>query len=428
MLFRKEVSEHLQSRYAGPILLLTGWPVWITLFVTSILLASLLLFLWLGSYTRRASVSGEVITWPHTINLFAPEQGVVSRLLVSTGQVVSAGTPLYALDISRVSPSGNLSATTRALLIKQQQQMDDMVRQLEQNRRATLTTVQQQLDQLRNARQQTQKMVDSATEGLDVMRSSMNDYSRFIRKGLITTDQQNNQRYLFYQQLSVWHSLNSQRVQQDMQIADLLSQQVTRAADFDGQLAQYHIRQADIARQLAEADAGSERLITAPAAGRISSLSVTAGQMVSDGDSLAQLVPAGDDTPSLIIWLPNDSVPYIKPGDTINISYAAYPAEKYGQFPGKVLSVSAAPVPLRELNSYGSAPRLANGQLEGAWFKASVALNQRGLRWQGENLPLASGMQLQATVFLEKRPLYQWMLSPYYFLKNSITGPVSDQR
>lgn len=428
MLFRKEVSEHLQSRYAGPVLLLTGWPVWMTLLVTALLLTSLLLFLWLGSYTRRVNVSGEVITWPHTINLFAPQQGVVSRLLVSTGQVVSAGTPLYALDISRVSPSGNLSATTRALLNKQQQQLDDMLRQLEQNRRATLTTIQQQLDQLRSARLQTQKMVDSATEGLNVMRSSMNDYSRFIRKGLITTDQQNNQRYLFYQQLSVWHSLNSQRVQQDMQIADLLSQQVTRAADFDGQLAQYHIRQADIARQLAEADAGGERLITAPSAGRISSLSVTEGQMVSDGDSLAQLIPAGDDTPSLVIWLPNDSVPYIKPGDTINISYAAYPAEKYGQFPGKVLSVSSAPVPLRELNSYGSAPRTANGQISGAWFKANVAINHQGLRWQGEHLPLASGMQLQATVFLEQRPLYQWMLSPYYFLKNSITGPVSDQR
>ncbi|ERK08683.1 Membrane-fusion protein [Pantoea sp. AS-PWVM4] len=428
MLFRKEVSEHLQSRYAGPILLITGWPVWITLCITLLFLAALLLFLWQGSYTRRANVSGEVITWPHTINLFAPEQGVISRLLVSPGQQVNAGTPLYALDISRVSSSGNLSATTRALLKKQQQQMGEMQHQLEQNRRATLTSIQQQLDQLRSAREKTQQMVDSATEGLNVMRSSMNDYSRFMRKGLITTDQQNNQRYLFYQQLSVWHSLNSQRVQQDMQIAELLSQQVTRAADFDAQQAQYHIRQADIERQLAEADAGSERLISAPSAGRISSLSVTAGEMVSDGDSLAQLVPTGDSTPSLVIWLPNDSVPYVKPGDMINISYAAYPAEKYGQFPGKVLSISSAPVSPRELNNYGSAPRLADGQIAGAWFKANVALNHQGLRWQGKTLPLASGMQLQATVFLEKRPLWQWMLSPYYFLKNSITGPVSDER
>lgn len=428
MLFRKEVSEHLQSRYAGPILLITGWPVWITLCITLLFLAALLLFLWQGSYTRRTSVSGEVITWPHTINLFAPEQGVISRLLVSPGQQVSAGTPLYALDISRVSASGNLSATTRALLKKQQQQMGEMLHQLEQNRRATLASIQQQLDQLRSAREKTQQMVDSATQGLDVMRSSMNDYNRFARRGLITSDQQNNQRYLFYQQLSVWHSLNSQRVQQDMQIAELLSQQVTRAADFDSQLAQYNIRQADIERQLAEADAGSERLIAAPSAGRISSLSVTAGEMVSDGDSLAQLVPAGDDIPSLVIWLPNDSIPYVKPGDVINVSYAAYPAEKYGQFPGKVLSISSAPVPVRELNNYGSAPRSPAGQITGAWFKANVALNHQGLRWQGKDLPLASGMQLQATVFLEKRPLWQWMLSPYYFLKNSITGPVSDQR
>jgi membrane fusion protein len=40
-------------------------------------------------------------------------------------------------------------------------------------------------------------------------------------------------------------------------------------------------------------------------------------------------------------------------------------------------------------------------------------------------LVIASGMQAQLSLFLEKRPLYQWMLSPYYSLKNSITGPVS---
>jgi membrane fusion protein len=33
-------------------------------------------------------------------------------------------------------------------------------------------------------------------------------------------------------------------------------------------------------------------------------------------------------------------------------------------------------------------------------------------------------MQAETTLFLEKRPLYQWMLSPYYSLKKSITGPV----
>ena len=73
---------------------------------------ALLTFLLFGSYTRRINVSGEVTTEPHTINLFAPEQGVISRLLVTNGQRVMPGTPLYQLDVSQVTRSGNVTATT----------------------------------------------------------------------------------------------------------------------------------------------------------------------------------------------------------------------------------------------------------------------------------------------------------------------------
>lgn len=35
-------------------------------------------------------------------------------------------------------------------------------------------------------------------------------------------------------------------------------------------------------------------------------------------------------------------------------------------------------------------------------------------------------MQAQSTLFLEKRKIYQWMLSPFYDMKNSAGGPVNE--
>ncbi|MEG3133976.1 HlyD family secretion protein [Rouxiella sp. T17] len=422
-LFRPEVATQQQSQWLGKALLLKGWPPWITVFVTLIFIASLLAALIFASYARRISVSAEIITQPQTINLFSPEQGVIAKLLVSNGQQVSAGTPLYQIDLSRITQAGNASTSTLAAINKQHNQLDDIIAQLESNKRATLANLQQQLEQYQQAQLGLNKMVASSQEGLNAMRASLASYNTSLQRGLITTDQLNNQRYLYYQQQSSLQSLNAQVIQQSLQISGLQSAKVTKGADFDNQILQSRYQQQGLDREMAQADVRNLLMINAPSAGSVSSLSVTAGQMVNAGDSLAQLVPASGSAFYLIAWLPDESRPYVKPGDTISVRYAAFPFEKYGQFPGKVLSIAAAPSTDKEMIGYISAPRGSNGAINGTYFKALIALNEASVSWHGQKLTLTSGMQAQTTLFLEQRPLYQWMLSPYYSLKNSVMAP-----
>lgn len=427
MLFRKEVGEYQQAFRSGQVLLLRGWPVWVTAGVTALIVFSLLLFLIFGSYTRRVNVSGEIITLPHTVNLFAPEQGMVTRLLVRDGEVVSAGTPLYQLDVSRVTRSGNLSTTTLGVLLKQRERTQEIIAQTQKNKQSTLEGLQKQLDRYIEARKISGAMIDSASVGLQAMQKSMEAYGAYRKKGLVTTDQQNNQRYLYYQQQASWQSLNAQVIQQDLQIASLRSELIAKGADFDSQIAQYRIHLDELEKQSAEADAGGVRIITAPAAGRISSLSVTQGQMVGMGDSLVQLVPLDRDAWRMVIWLPGESIPWVKVGDHINLRYTAFPFQKYGQFPGQIESVSRAPVPAKEIAGYASAPRNAAGNVSDGWFKALVKPDLTGLTLAGQPPPVSSGMQAESTVFLENRPLWQWILSPYYTLRSSVTGSVHDR-
>lgn len=424
--FRPEVTRHQQRHWNGKVLLLEGWPTWITVLLTAGFMVALITFLSLGSYTRRINVSGEITTDPHTVNLFAPEQGVVSRLLVTDGQIVAPGTPLYQLDVSQVTHSGNVTVSTLAALEKQQQQLDEIITQLQDEKHETLANIQQQLSQYEQAQPDVLAMVASALEGLHAMRISRDSYKSSLRKGLINTDQMNNAHYLYYQQQSVYQSLKSQAIQQALQITNLRSERLTKAAEFDNQISQSRYQRAALASQLAEEDAKGTLLIVAPTRGVVSSLSVTPGQMVNAGDSLIQLVPAATPAFFLIFWLPDDSRPYVTPGETINIRYAAFPYEKFGQFSGRIVSVSSAPLSDRELAGYASAPRTASGTVSGSWYKATVALDNTALNERGTPLPLSSGMLAQSTLFLEERPLYQWMLSPYYSLKKSIMGPVDE--
>jgi membrane fusion protein len=49
--------------------------------------------------------------------------------------------------------------------------------------------------------------------------------------------------------------------------------------------------------------------------------------MVNAGDSLLQVIPENIENYYLILWVPNDAVPYISAGDKVNIRYEAFPAE-----------------------------------------------------------------------------------------------------
>lgn len=154
-------------------------------------------------------------------------------------------------------------------------------------------------------------------------------------------------------------------------------------------------------------------------------MSLTVGQMFTAGDSLVQLLPGREQQYHLLLWLPNHSIPFVQPGEAVNIRYDAYPYEKYGQFPGKVIHVASVPVSPREIANYSgslTAEQLQNGQ---AWYKTLIDIPATSLSFNGQPLMLSNGMSAQVTLFLEKRPLYQWMLAPYYDIKRSLGGPVS---
>lgn len=148
--------------------------------------------------------------------------------------------------------------------------------------------------------------------------------------------------------------------------------------------------------------------------------------MVNVGDSLLQVIPRNIDHYSLVLWVPNDAIPYITVGDRVNIRYEAFPAEKFGQFAGKVSVISQAPASSQEMQTYPGAPRAALASSV-PYYKVIVRPEKQGIVYGGKRLSLENGMKAQSTLFLEKRRIYQWMLSPFYDMKHSAVGPVNEE-
>lgn len=424
-LYRKEAVEYKKSHWRGKALLLNGLPAWLILLLSTLFLMALISALIFGKFTQRIDVKGEVITLPHSINVFSPQQGFIIKQYVKIGDIVKKDQALYEIDVSRNTSSGNVSAAQIASINDKIENSNDIIKKLIDNKSQTINALNEQLKTSTDSLKETNRMLQNTQAGLKKMHANLASYDKYLSDGLITKDQYNYQHSLYFQQQSAYQSLVSQKMQLESQITQLNSDRVTKAADFDNQISSQYNQANDYKNQLVESNANGNLIIKATSDGRVESLSATQGQTVENGSSLAQIKPTGNVEYYLILWLPNNAIPYLKVGDPINIRYDAFPSDKFGQFPGTILSISSMPASRQEMSEYTNV-RDGTAQQELALYKAIVKIKDKEFKHNGKTLRLSNGLKAQAVVFLEERPLYMWMFTPVYKISQSVSGPVND--
>ncbi len=424
-LYRKEAIEYKRHHWRGKALLLAGLPAWAVALLSALFLIALISAMIFCKFTQRIDVKGEVITLPHSINVFSPQHGFVIKQYVQIGDLVKKDQPLYEIDVSRNTTSGNVSIAQIEVINEKIENSNDIIKKLVDNKKQTINALDEQLKTSTDSLKETNRMLQNTKTGLKKMHANLASYDKYLSDGLITKDQYNYQHSLYFQQQSSYQSLVSQKMQLESQITQLNSDRVTKAADFDNQISSQYNQANDYKNQLVESNANGNLIIKATSDGRIESLSATQGQTVENGSSLAQIKPTGNVEYYLILWLPNNAIPYLKVGDPINIRYDAFPADKFGQFPGNILSIPSMPASRQELSEYTN---VNNGsqQQELALYKAIVKIKDKQFKHNGKTLSLSNGLKAQAVVFLEERPLYMWMFTPVYKISQSVSGPVND--
>ena len=425
-LFRQEAINYQKAKWMGKALLIKGYSAWFVFLLSIVFIIVLVLAVIFGTYTRRINVPGEITTQPRAINLFSTQQGFIITSHVKVGDKVKKGDPIYELDVSQTTQLGNVTQKTIESINNQIKNISEIIETLKKNKQITLNALKQQIDEYNKFHQDSLLLVKNAEKGMSEMYESMQNYADYQRRGLINNEQFNNQRYLYYQQQNSYQLLQNQIIQENLSIIQLNSELVTKIADFDNKISEYQFQLNALQRQLTEVNAKGTLIVSAPSDGRIESLSVTEGQMVKTDDSLAQLIPANTDSYNLVLWAPNESVPYISINDKINIRYEAYPYQRFGQFSGKIMSISNVPASSQEMSTYSSSPLSRNNINYQAYYKVIVSLDKQQMAKFNNKIKLTNGMKADITLFLEKRPIYQWMLSPFYDIQKSITGPINE--
>lgn len=148
--------------------------------------------------------------------------------------------------------------------------------------------------------------------------------------------------------------------------------------------------------------------LKAPQDGVIKDLAThTTGTVVQPGTVLASLVPK-EETLKAEVWVSNEDIGFIRPGQTVKLKFAAYSFQKYGLGEGVVEHVSADAQSDEEARDKG----LSAGGQQPLRYKALVTLDASALETDGVKYPLSVGMQTTAEILLGDRTVAEYLLSP----------------
>ncbi len=386
---------------------------WISIAAAAVGLA-IILFLAFGSYTRRATITGQLVPQAGVIRVLTPQAGVVLEKQVAEGQLVKKGDVLFVLSSDRI---GLDTREIQADIGKQVgERKSSLQEEMARNRTvesAEVGFLERRAATLRAEGEAIAKQIEQQRVRLKLGEDARERYQGLADKDYIARDQLLQKELELSEQQTRMHALQRDALVAQRELATTLQEITNTRVRFTNQNALLARGISMAEQELTEVEARRRVVITAPEAGRATLVAAEVGQAVDPARPLLNLVPDGARLEARL-YAPSRTVGFLRKGDPVLLRYQSFPYQKFGQQEGEVTSVSNNAVPSPELAGF-ALPDVPPGE---PVYAVTVALRQQSVMAYGEQRPLAAGMRLDGDVLLENRKLYEWMLEPLY----SITG------
>jgi len=415
-LFRQEVVDARRGEWLGSIIVAAPLSRWLLTALAVALAAAILLFLVFGHYTRRETVTGQLVPSTGLLNIAAPSAGTLTQLHVHDGQTVKAGDVLLELSSDQDSAAlgdthalvGRQLDTQRSRLqsdlIDQQKLSQQQARAL----RAKMALLRAQLGQIGGQLTIEKQQVASNKQLLDrIQPLGAKGYVSAVQiqqQRAATLNAQSQYKALMRQQLDTRQQLETAQ----QQLAQLPLDAAAKRNDTERQLA-------GITQSIAQNELQRAVVLRAPRDGVVSTVLPKVGQMVSAGQSLLSILPSGSTLQAQLL-VPSRAVGFIDPGTRVVLRYEAFPYQKFGQQYGQVTDVSRSALTSPEVAA------LVGQQSKQPLYRVQVKLDKQFVLAYGHKEPVKPGMALQADVLMDRRSLLEWVLEPLYGMAHHLAG------
>ena len=382
--------------------------------------ATALVGLWglLAPLPETIAVEGKLEPSSPVKSIEAPVPGVVSTVLVKDGQAVAAGTPLIRFDQRDAQAKLQAATAIRERLANENAIYQAILGEIP----ATGLTANQR-QQLSSQRQQVQGENRAAREELARSRARVVG----LRQSLATAESIA-QRFRSLagsgaasqlQLLEAQAKVDQLRADLTAEQRDVARLQAQASATISGNAAELRSKIeanlsqiADLDKQISEARVLLSNItLTAPAAGLVFDVSVGPGSVVlgKQEKPLLKIVPQNNLQAK--VYIPNNAIGFLRPGQSAQISLTAFPSSDYGRLPAKVLRIGSDALTAEEQ------ARVLGTNASGLYFPATLQLERQTLQSGRVAVPLQAGMSFTADIHLRNRRFI-----------SVITGLLEDQR
>ena len=416
-LFRREALDARRSSWLGGIQLAQPVRLWMLTLGAAIAASAVILFLVLGTYTRRSTVTGHLVPTRGLSTVVAPARGVVGSVEVQEGDRVRAGQPLAVVTVPRATPgNGDTLAALEERLQRRQEGLDagrsaqlQQLRVQEAGLRSQLATARRELAQVEAEIATRREQVRIARETLDRLRQ-LEDV-RYV--SLLQIKQQESAALA---QLGEMQVLERQATATRRMVSQLEQALAELPAQRDSTYAGYARELAALEQERVETRARGELVLTAAVDGIVTALLAKPGQAVQAGQPLLSVLP-GDGVLEAELLVPSRAIGFIEPGDRVMLRYQAYPYQKFGHQRGTVGRISRSALSGGELGVL-----IGNAQQGEPYYRVTVALAEQVVTAYGSPEPLKPGMLLEADILGERRRLIEWIFEPLYSIRGKVGG------
>lgn len=402
-LFRQEALDAKKHSFLGNISIAQPLSLWVYAVAGLLCACMILIFLILGEYTRRTTVTGSLVPNLGLATLVAPIQGVVNGASVNEGDIVSKGQSLMSIGQPRLSVQGvDIASQVLSEISNRKAALEEMGIAKLQQTDAQISGFGSQLFIAEKERVQLAAEIQTKREQWKLAQDGLKRYeslavSQYISQ--IQLEQQKNAVLTFQADLqAIERQLNeSQRgiSQLRQSIEELQAQRRNILASGINEKASLMQEQ-----RIQEGNAGIS--VQSPVDGLVSSRIIEPGQIVQAGQPLLSVLPKSSKLEAHLL-VPSSAMGFIEPGDIVLIRYQAYPYQKFGHYKGTVKTLT------RNIVS-------TDAQSKQSYYRVIVQLNKQSVLAYGKQEPLRPGLSVEADILGDTRKLYEWLFEPIYAL------------
>ncbi|MBO6783716.1 MAG: NHLP bacteriocin system secretion protein [Alphaproteobacteria bacterium] len=371
---------------------LTSPSGWIALVAIGVIIATFVIWVFVGSLPFRANGLGILLVKDSEIfTLPAPVSGQIAAIEVQVGDDVKKGQVLVRIGVPETQAQLDAARANLASIKDQRERRETQVEVDIQARRAitadTITSQQRKADDLR--------------QRLGYLQSRRNDERDELARGFITRD-------TFETTLEAIDSVQQQLRTVDLDIAEARSDQSEFEANLRRQLAELEqqVLEAENRVKVLETQLGVQHEVKAPEDGVVTEVSSDVGEIASVGTRLVTVSKLGEGM-QMFAYLPVAKGKRVEPGMNVKVTPTTVERDIFGSINATVVTVSELPASRAELLNRLNNEQLVEQMLEaGAPIEVLVDLKPdpstpSGLDWsssEGPPVKITPGTTALATV------------------------------